>query len=167
MRLKKPVVMGMSIVGVILGLQIIRADINTTKLLKVPKTSSVSFVAPLMVKVQIPFASPTIETVAASGVAIVLTPHQQLMQDAGIAQNDWYYADYIVSHESSWRYWATEPTTSAYGLCQSYPAYKMSAAGSDWRTNPVTQLDWCNMYAQERYGGWSNAYSYWVNHHDW
>jgi hypothetical protein len=75
-----------------------------------------------------------------------LTAHEQLMNLAGINPKDYGAADYIVSHESSWRLSATEPHTGAYGLCQSLPAVKMASAGSDWQTNPVTQLKWCNSY---------------------
>lgn len=91
-----------------------------------------------------------------------LSTHEELMSQAGIDQNDWAAADYIVSHESSWSDSATEPNSGAYGLCQSLPAIKMASAGSDWQTNPVTQLKWCNDYAQTRYGGWQGAYAHWT-----
>ncbi len=32
----------------------------------------------------------------------------------------------------------------------------MASAGSDYMTNPVTQLKWCHEYAQG-YGGWHKA----------
>lgn len=85
---------------------------------------------------------------------------------AGIAPGDYNYADYIISHESGWN-----PTSSgiggAYGLCQALPGGKMASAGSDWATNPVTQLRWCNGYAVGRYGSWAAAYSHWVNSRNW
>lgn len=89
------------------------------------------------------------------------------MSAAGIAPEDQGYADYIVTHESTWRVYATEPTTGAYGLCQSLPATKMANAGSDWQTNPVTQLEWCNSYAQSAYGSWYGAYIHWVDFRWW
>jgi hypothetical protein len=95
------------------------------------------------------------------------TDHEQLMTQAGIDQNDWAAANYIIDHESSWREFATEPTSGAYGLCQSLPAIKMASAGSDWQTNPVTQLKWCNSYAQTRYGGWQGAYNHWTQFRWW
>lgn len=91
-----------------------------------------------------------------------LTSHEQLMNQAGINPKDYGAADYIISHESSWRISATEPHTGAYGLCQSLPAVKMASAGSDWQSNPVTQLKWCNSYALTRYGGWQGAYAHWT-----
>ena len=89
------------------------------------------------------------------------------MTQAGISASDFGYVDYIVSHESGWNLFATEPTSGAYGLCQSLPGYKMASAGADWGTNPVTQMSWCNNYAIARYGSWYDAYIYWVNHGNW
>lgn len=85
---------------------------------------------------------------------------------AGIGPGDYNYADYIISHESGW-----QPTITgiggAYGLCQALPGSKMASAGSDWATNPVTQLRWCNGYAVGRYGSWAAAYSHWVSSGNW
>jgi hypothetical protein len=100
---------------------------------------------------------------------------------AGIAASDYQYADYIISHESGWcptkwqgeygtcpAYHGTPDSTYVgYGLCQATPGYKMSTAGSDWATNPITQLKWCSGYAAARYGGWYAAYSHWLAHHNW
>ncbi|HET7320402.1 MAG TPA: ubiquitin-like domain-containing protein [Candidatus Saccharimonadales bacterium] len=98
---------------------------------------------------------------------------------AGISPGDYDYVDYIVSHESGWcptkaqgeHYCPSPPddpmTPNGYGLCQATPGYKMATAGSDWQTNPVTQLRWCSGYASARYGSWANAYYFWVNHHYW
>jgi uncharacterized protein YabE (DUF348 family) len=102
------------------------------------------------------------------------------MARAGIAPSDYNYVDYIVSRESGWcptkaqgqyggcpAYPGYVPSSGGYGLCQSTPGSKMASAGSDWQTNPVTQLKWCSGYAQSRYGSWSAAYSHWVSHHNW
>jgi len=98
---------------------------------------------------------------------------------AGIAPSDYDYVDYIVSHESGWcptkaqgeHYCPAVPdnpmTPNGYGLCQSTPGYKMASAGSDWQTNPVTQLRWCSGYAQGRYGSWAAAYNHWLSYHNW
>lgn len=93
--------------------------------------------------------------------------HVALMNLAGINSTDYAAADYIISHESSWRLTATEPNSGAYGLCQSLPASKMETAGADWLNNPVTQLKWCSSYATSRYGGWWQAYDHWVNYRWW
>lgn len=59
---------------------------------------------------------------------------------------------------------ATNSVSGAYGLPQALPASKMASAGSDWRTNPATQLTWLDGYAEERYGGLCEAWAYWQNH---
>jgi len=99
---------------------------------------------------------------------------------AGIAASDYQYADYIISNESGWcptkaqgqygscpPYAGYVPSYGGYGLCQATPGSKMSAAGGDWATNPITQLEWCSGYAQSRYGSWYNAYIHWVDNHSW
>lgn len=98
---------------------------------------------------------------------------------AGISPNDYNYASYIISHESGWcptkaqgeHYCPAVPdnayTPYGYGLCQATPGYKMASAGSDWATDPITQLEWCNGYAMSHYGGWYNAYIHWINYRWW
>ncbi len=98
---------------------------------------------------------------------------------AGIASSDYQYVDYIISNESGWcptkaqgeHYCPAIPdnfgTSNGYGLCQATPGHKMSTAGSDWATNPITQLRWCSGYATSRYGGWYNAYTHWINNRNW
>ncbi len=86
---------------------------------------------------------------------------------AGIAASDYPYVDYIVSRESRWNPTAMNSSSGAYGLCQALPGSKMATAGSDWQTNPITQLKWCDGYATGRYGSWYAAYQHWVSHHWW
>lgn len=103
---------------------------------------------------------------------------------AGISPSDYQYADYIISNESGWcpTKWQGEigycPATFepihsiydksiGYGLGQSTPASNMAAFGSDWQTNPITQLKWANAYANSHYGSWAAAYQHWINHHWW
>lgn len=92
--------------------------------------------------------------------------HTEWMAAAGISPSDYQYVEFIVQHESTWRYWATNPS-GATGLCQSLPASKMATAGADYLTNPVTQLKWCNSYAQSRYGGWANSWAAWQRQRWW
>lgn len=89
-----------------------------------------------------------------------------IMTQAGIAPRDYAYVNFIISHESGWRVTAANPS-GAYGLCQSLPGSKMASAGSDWRTNPITQLRWCSGYATARYGGWGAAYNFWLSKRYW
>lgn len=102
-----------------------------------------------------------------SPVASVTGEKTDWMKAAGIPESDWQYVDYIIEHESGWNYRAVNPSSLAYGLPQSLPASKLSSAGSDWRDNPVTQLKWATQYANERYGGWQQAYNAWRSQNWW
>jgi uncharacterized protein YabE (DUF348 family) len=98
---------------------------------------------------------------------------------AGVAPSDYQYADYIISHESGWCPTKAQGehtcpaipdnqfTSFGYGLCQATPGSKMSSAGADWATNPITQLKWCSGYAVGRYGSWGSAYAHWIAHGNW
>lgn len=92
---------------------------------------------------------------------------QGVMAAAGLSPEDFMYADYIISRESGWNAGASNKSSGAYGLCQALPGTKMTSAGSDWQTNPVTQVKWCNGYAVGRYGSWQNAYNTWLSKHWW
>ncbi len=50
--------------------------------------------------------------------------------------------------------------SGAYGLPQALPGSKMRSAGSDWRTNPRTQIRWMIGYVNARYGGACNALAF-------
>lgn len=101
---------------------------------------------------------------------------------SGISPRYWQAVDYIIGKESRWcpYNWQGEvgscrdyhgvPSDESglgYGLCQSTPASKMAAAGADWKTNPVTQLKWCDIHANSHHAGWSDAYQYWLQNHNW
>ena len=65
--------------------------------------------------------------------------------------------------ESGWRWSATNPWSGAYGIPQSLPAYKMATAGSDWLTNPTTQIRWGMGYIKGRYGDPCRAWNTWLS----
>ncbi|MFF0219092.1 aggregation-promoting factor C-terminal-like domain-containing protein [Streptomyces vinaceus] len=69
----------------------------------------------------------------------------------------------IISHESSWNPTAQNPS-GAYGLGQALPASKMAAFGSDWRTDPTTQIKWALNYMDHRYGSPEAAWDFWQAH---
>ncbi|MGW1727072.1 aggregation-promoting factor C-terminal-like domain-containing protein [Streptomyces sp. NPDC002306] len=71
----------------------------------------------------------------------------------------------IVDHESSWNYHAVNASSGAYGLFQALPASKYSTAGSDWQTNPATQIKWGLSYMDGRYGSPCEAWSFWQANH--
>lgn len=91
--------------------------------------------------------------------------HKNWLAEAGFKPSDFGYITYIVDHESNWDPKATNPESGAYGLPQSLPGSKMASAGSDWRTNPITQLRWMKGYVNSVYGGARNAYNFWLQHH--
>lgn len=85
------------------------------------------------------------------------------MSAAGIAESDWGYVDYIVSHESGWNPNATNSGSGACGLVQALPCSKVSGNGYD----PVDNLRWGTGYAVGRYGSWADAYNFWTANHWW
>ncbi|MCX5194675.1 lytic transglycosylase domain-containing protein [Streptomyces sp. NBC_00249] len=66
----------------------------------------------------------------------------------------------IIDAESTWNYKAVNSSSGAYGLVQALPGSKMASAGSDWRTNPATQIKWGLGYMNERYGSPCSAWSF-------
>lgn len=91
--------------------------------------------------------------------------HENWMRLAGFKPSEYSAINYIVNHESSWNPSATNPSSGAYGLPQSLPGNKMASAGSDWRTNPITQLRWMRDYVNGRYGGANGALAFWKRNH--
>ncbi|MFG2623947.1 transglycosylase SLT domain-containing protein [Streptomyces sp. NPDC048473] len=71
----------------------------------------------------------------------------------------------IVQHESGWNPSATNASSGAYGLVQALPGSKMASAGSDWKTNPTTQIKWGMDYMNSRYGSPCAAWSFWQTNH--
>ncbi|MDT3330051.1 hypothetical protein Q9S78_05155 [Microbacterium sp. KSW-18] len=62
--------------------------------------------------------------------------------------------------ESSWNYRAHNSSSGAYGIPQALPGSKMSSAGSDWETNPATQIAWGLGYIDGRYGSPCGAWNH-------
>lgn len=91
--------------------------------------------------------------------------HKGWMRQAGFKPSEYVAINSIVRRESGWNPRATNPSSGAYGLPQSLPGSKMKSAGSDWRSNPVTQLKWMRKYVNGRYGGAKKALAWWNSHH--
>ena len=110
--------------------------------------------------------TPAVTQVEVKGTKVELPPgsHTDWMRMAGIPESDFGATNYIISRESGWRYNASNPS-GAYGLPQALPGSKMASAGSDWRTNPITQLKWFYSYCKGRYGSVQGAYNFWQSHH--
>lgn len=58
----------------------------------------------------------------------------------------------LWTKESNWNHRAYNSSSGAGGIPQALPASKMGSAGSDWRTNPRTQIKWGLRYIKGRYG---------------
>ena len=84
----------------------------------------------------------------------------------GWSEGQWSCLDSLWTRESGWNTYATNASSGAYGIPQALPAWKMASFGSDWRTNPITQIRWGVSYIASKYGSpcvalsHSNAYGY-------
>jgi hypothetical protein len=75
-----------------------------------------------------------------------------LMLDKGYALDQFPCLENLWDKESGWNYKALNSSSGAYGIPQSLPGDKMASAGSDWKTNPATQIKWGLGYIKGRYG---------------
>jgi len=86
---------------------------------------------------------------------------QQIMKNKfGYGDDEYSCFNNIIIRESKWRIDATNPRSGAYGIPQALPGSKMASAGSDWRTNPATQIIWSLGYMKDRYGSPCAAWSF-------
>lgn len=135
---------------------------------------------PTRMIIQQAIIDPPVPKIVARGTVInVSSAKQDLMAKVGIRSSDYAYVNFIISRESGWcpTKWQGEsgscpayhgvPSSGGYGLCQSTPPSKMATAGDDWETNPITQLKWCDGYAQSRHGGWAGGYNFWLANSYW
>jgi hypothetical protein len=70
----------------------------------------------------------------------------------------------IIMRESMWDIHATNAGSGAYGIPQALPGSKMASVGSDWRTNPATQIIWGVQYMKSTYGSPCAAWSFKSSH---
>lgn len=66
----------------------------------------------------------------------------------------------LWNKESGWNPNAYNSRSGAYGIPQALPASKMATAGTDYRTNYKTQINWGLSYIKSRYGSPSAAWSH-------
>lgn len=71
---------------------------------------------------------------------------------------------WVWYHESGWNHKAVNSSSGATGIPQALPARKMRTHGSDYRTNPETQIDWGLDYIKTRYGTPIKAKKFWLSH---
>ncbi|MDO0915339.1 transglycosylase SLT domain-containing protein [Streptomyces sp. DT2A-34] len=108
---------------------------------------------------------------ATAGTLFAAAPAQAATTEAGSAQTiakkmisdsaQYQCFSKIVDHESDWNVNATNASSGAYGLVQALPGNKMASAGSDWKTNPATQIEWGLDYMKDRYGSPCGAWNFW------
>ena len=105
--------------------------------------------------------------VTAVGAKASIRPDQETcagwVRAAGVSEADVAAAVDLIYHESGCRIDAENASSGAYGIPQALPGNKMSSAGADWQTNPVTQIKWMSGYVS-RYGGWQGALNFWYSH---
>jgi hypothetical protein len=75
-----------------------------------------------------------------------------MLAEHGWGQSQFSCLNSLWNKESRWNYRAQNPSSGAYGIPQALPGTKMASAGSDWRTNPITQIEWGLDYIADRYG---------------
>lgn len=83
---------------------------------------------------------------------------QQLASARGWGADQFACLDSLWNRESGWRVDAANPS-GAYGIPQALPGSRMASVGSDWRTNPVTQITWGLSYIAGRYSTPCSAWS--------
>jgi hypothetical protein len=83
-----------------------------------------------------------------------------LLAEFGFSADQFGCLDSLWTRESNWTVTADNPTSSAYGIPQALPGSKMSSAGADWATNPVTQIRWGLGYIEDRYGSPCSAWGH-------
>lgn len=72
----------------------------------------------------------------------------------------------LWARESGWHYWKLNRYSGAYGIPQALPGSKMKSFGSDWKTNPITQVKWGINYVNKRYGSSCRALAF-HNNNGW
>lgn len=86
---------------------------------------------------------------------------QEMAAARGWSGSEWSCLDTLWSRESGWRHTVSNYEGSgAYGIPQALPGSKMASHGSDWRTNPRTQIAWGLDYIANRYSTPCGAYSF-------
>ncbi|MDE9367198.1 lytic transglycosylase domain-containing protein [Luteipulveratus sp. YIM 133132] len=88
---------------------------------------------------------------------------RSMLASYGWSSSQFSCLDKLWTKESGWSTSANNPSSSAYGIPQALPGSKMATAGSDWRTNAATQIEWGLGYIKERYGSPCSAWSHSVD----
>jgi membrane-bound lytic murein transglycosylase MltF len=95
-----------------------------------------------------------------------MTLGKQMAAERGWTGHEWQALAQLWDQESGWNPRAQNPHSGAYGIPQALPGSKMRSAGSDWRTNPRTQIEWGLNYIAGRYGSPAAALNHY-NKNNW
>jgi len=97
-------------------------------------------------------------SLAVRQVELARQPHGAKLVAKAIIASDYQWSETqfgclnkLWTKESHWNYKARNKISGAHGIAQALPATKMEIVGTDWRTNPVTQISWGLKYINERY----------------
>ncbi|HVA61028.1 MAG TPA: hypothetical protein VNG13_10915 [Mycobacteriales bacterium] len=121
-------------------------------------------VPPLHPAQRLPFRG--VHRASRTSVRTALDPRilaETLVAGRGWYSGQWTCLDELWSRESGWRFDAVNYGSGAYGIPQALPAWKMATAGPDWRTDPLTQIQWGLGYIAGTYGTPCTA----LAHSDW
>jgi len=86
---------------------------------------------------------------------------EMMANEYGWDEEDYKCLNRLWTKESHWNYQARNPRSGAHGIAQALPATKMEKVGTDWRTNPITQIQWGLLYISERYDSPCAAWNKW------
>lgn len=107
--------------------------------------------------------STTTTTTVTIPVSDVQATAREMVLARGWSESDFTCLVSLWNKESHWNYQSYNRSTGAYGIPQALPGSKMASAGSDWQTNPITQVSWGLGYIAGRYGtpcaAWSHSQS--------
>lgn len=84
--------------------------------------------------------------------------HNEVINRYHWSESDWNALVKLWNKESGWKY--NDKYGSCYGIPQACPGSKMKSAGSDYKTNCYTQINWGLGYIASRYGNPSNAWKH-------
>ena len=76
---------------------------------------------------------------------------QQMAAGAGWTGAEWQALQSLWSKVSGWSTTFTDVKTGAYGIPAALPPAAMASAGSDWQTNPATQITYGIGYIKGKY----------------
>jgi len=89
---------------------------------------------------------------------------KQLAAARGWDGEQWNCIRSLWIKESGWSTRSSNSSGSAWGIPQALPGSKMAKFGSDWRTNPATQIKWGLHYIDNRYGTPCRAWAHFQSH---